>query len=158
MGYTLKIGELETATTDDGLESIVLNDAKDEHHENAPAFGDPTDHTNSRWPSYSGWADVCRLTGLSEFFFNKGTGLIRQHPGCFPLKKEHKEIIDKAYDEFYKKYPNAKPGYSPRVDDIKVFEDNEWPEENAIAVRLEWLKYWVDWALINCKQPVFVNS
>jgi hypothetical protein len=90
--------------------------------------------------------------------YDKENGLIRNHPGCVPLTKEHKEIIDKTYKEFYEKYPNCKAGYSPKMDEAKGIYDNKWPKENSYAVRLEWLKYWIDWALENCKNPVFYNS
>ena len=46
------------------------------------------------------WGDSMQFVGLYELMYNKSTGLIRQHPGCVPLVKEHKEIIDKAYKEF----------------------------------------------------------
>jgi hypothetical protein len=158
MGYTLIIGELETRVEYEGLESYIVNDAKDVMDDKAPAFGEPTDHSNCRWPSYTSWHQAMRFVGLHEMMFNKKSGLIRNHPGCVPLVKEHKEIIDKAYNEFYEKYPNCKAGYSPKIN-LKegIFEDTEWSPENEWAVRLEWLKYWVDWALENCKHPVFYN-
>lgn len=159
MGYDLTIGELRTYVSDDGLESYVHNDAESVSDENAPAFGEPTDHTNQRWPSYTAWHDFAEFCGLENFIYDKSTGLIREHPGCVPLKKEHKEILDKAYEDFYKKYPNAKAGYSPKIDEKNnIYEDPDWPKENNYATRLEWLKYWVDWALENCEQPVFANS
>lgn len=158
MGYTLTIGELSTTVTDDGLESCVWNRAEGVHLENAPAFGEPTDHTNSRWPSYTAWRDFTRFTGLEDFFYDESTGILRNHPGCVPLKKEHKEILDKAYADFYIKFPNAKASYSPKALADMFTEDKDWPEENNYAVRLEWLKFWVDWALENCKTPVFYNS
>jgi hypothetical protein len=159
MGYTLKIGELKTEWDDsDGIESRIHNCAEGVHHDNAPAFGEPTDGENSRWPSYSAWHNFTRFVDLEDLFYNKDTGLLREHPGCFPLVKEHKEIIDKAYKAFYEKYPNCKAGFSPNVKDIFSEEDKSWPEENTWAVRLEWLKYWVDWSLKNCKHPVFYNS
>lgn len=157
MGYTLIIGELKTEIQNEGLESYIYNTAEDAKHDEAPAFGEPTDHENNRWPSYTAWGNAMRFIDLYDLMFDKHTGLIREHPGCVPLMKEHKEIIDKAYIAFYEKYPNAKAGYSPKVD-IFDNEDPDWPEENSYAVRLEWLKYWVDWALKNCKHPVFYNS
>lgn len=159
MGYTLTIGELKTTVKYHGLESYIQNYAEDVTDEKAPAFGEPTDHLNSRWPSYTAWHDAMRFVGLHEMMFNKENGLIRNHPDCVPLVKEHKEIIDKAYLEFYKKYPGCKAGYSPKIKEKGgIYEDPEWPQENGYAVRLEWLKYWVDWALENCKHPVFYNS
>lgn len=56
MGYNLTIGEAVLSWDED----YVCVDAQDVTLPNAPAFGDPTDHTNSRWPSYSVWADFCR--------------------------------------------------------------------------------------------------
>ena len=157
MGYTLKIGELEVNY--DKEEEYISLEAKSEKHDNAPAFGEPTDYTNSRWPSYSSWSDFCKFAGLYDLFFNKETGLIREHPGCVVLTERHKEEIDKAYNEFKKKYPNAVAAYSPIIDYSKgVYSDEEWPEENGLLCRLEWLKYWVDWALVNCERPVFYNS
>jgi len=159
MGYNLTIGELQTTIDYDGLESRIVNNAKSEFDNNAPAFGEPTDFTNNRWPSYSSWHDAMIFVELHDMMFNKETGLIRRHPDCVPLVKEHKEIIDKAYKEFYKKYPNCKAGYSPKINENEgIFEDKEHPKENNYATRLEWLKYWVDWALKNCKNPVFYNS
>jgi len=159
MGYTLTIGQLTTEIENEGLESYIRNDAEAARLDNAPAYGEPTDFTNSRWPSYSSWADAMRYVDLYDLFFNKETGLIRQHPGCVPLVKEHKEIIDAAYTAFYKKYPNAKAGYSPKINEHeRIFEDPDWPMYNNMATRLEWLKFWVDWALENCSKPVFYNS
>lgn len=159
MGYTLKIGELISSVQYEGLESYIYNGCENVTDKNAPAFGEPTDHSNSRWPSYTSWNNAMRFVGLYEMMYNENTGLIRHHPGCVPLVKEHKEIIDKAYIEFYKKYPNCKAGYSPKIDEKNgVYDDDEWPSENSYATRLEWLKYWVDWALENCKHPVFYNS
>src|SRR3972149_4765324 len=160
MGYNLRVGELQTLWDDsDGLESIIRNSAEGAHHDNAPSFGEPTDGSNGRWPSYTAWHDFTRFVDLEDFFYSKETRLLRSHPGCFPLTKKHKEIIDKAYEKFYKKYPNAKAGFSPKINEEKgVWEDKDWPEENTWAVRLEWLKYWVDWAIKECEQPVFYNS
>lgn len=159
MGYTLKIGQLKTTIEYDGLESYISNDVELVKHKNAPAYGEPTDFTNSRWPSYTSWRDAMRFVGLEELMFNKGTGLIRNHPDCIPLVKEHKKIIDEAYNKFYKKYPNCKAGYSPKINENEgVYEDENWPIENNYATRLEWLKYWVDWALENCSKPVFYNE
>ena len=159
MGYTLTIGELKTQVYHEGLESYVSNDAETLSLDEAPAFGEPTDNMNTRWPSYTAWSNAMEFVGLYDLMYSKETGLIRNHPGCVPLVKEHKEIIDKAYKEFYEKYPNCKAGYSPKINEKEdIYEDPEWPVENTWAVRLEWLKFWVDWALVNCKNPVFYNS
>ena len=158
MGYTLKIGELKTEVYDyeEDDAPYFYHTVETQRNEDAPAFNEPTDHTNERWPSYTAWANAMRALGLYDFMFNEESGLIRNHPDCVPLTKKHKEIIDKAYKEFYEKYPECKAGYSPNS--TLTYNDPAWPEINSYAVRLEWLKYWVDWALENCKIPAFYNS
>ncbi len=71
MGYTLKIGELESYASDEGLESRIINNVQYQKNENAPAFGEPTDHENSRWPSYTSWSKSMHFIGLSDLFFDK---------------------------------------------------------------------------------------
>lgn len=153
MGYTIAIGELEIVKDEWGKRKQVKSVTLD----NAPAYGEPTDHTNERWPSYSSWANAMRFIGLYDLMFNESNGLMRQHPGIYRLRKKHKAAIDKAYKEFYEKYPNAKAGFSPKQLSDPFNGDKEWPEENNWAVRLEWLKFWVDWAFANCEKPVFYN-
>lgn len=140
MGYTISIGELIEVTDEDGY---TYSDVKDERHENAPAFDEPTDYTNSRWPSYTQWSKAMESVGLYRLFYAEPGGLIRPHPGCVALTLDHKMQIDEADQNYRAQYPNARAGYGPTQD--------------PNLVRLEWLKYWVDWALENCQRPVIVN-
>lgn len=162
MGYTLKIGEIfvrkELMDEDDQKTAYFHTGVISEEHKNAPAFGEPTDRQNSRWPSYTAWSNFCDFVGLEDLFYNKEYGILREHPGCVPLTQSHKEEIDKALENFKKKYPKAIPSYSTNVKNIMLEEDPTWPEENNFMVRLVWLKYWVDWALENCENPAFYNS
>lgn len=159
MGYTLTIGQLKTTIEGEGLDTYVHHTVESVTLDEAPAFNEPTDYTNSRWPSYGAWHDAMRFVGLHEMMFNEDDGLLASHPGCVYLTKEHKAVIDKAHKDFYEKYPNCKAGFPPKIsEENKIYEDMEWPTENNHAVRLEWLKFWVDWALLNCTQPVFKNS
>lgn len=133
MGYAIKIGNAVIAACDpedyDGelraefhVEDVVLDEA--------PADGSPTDYSNRRWPSYSGWSDFCDSTGLTYLFLSKECGLMREHPGCFLIKPEHLETVKEAE-------PLA-TGYN--------------------RGRWEWLVYWMDWALKNCETPAIENS
>ncbi len=161
MGYTLKIGQLKTCWhIDDGRESRIKLEAEHASSPDAPAYGELTDNSNQRWPSYTVWAKFSRFVDLYEFFYDKSVGVLREHPGCVPLCIEHKTIVDKAYAKFKEKYPNAVAGYSSINEGKSLFEwedDPNWPEENEYLVRLEWLKFWIDWALENCTEPVFEN-
>lgn len=116
MGYTLKIGQRTEGW------------AQDARDDNAPAFDEPTDYTNERWPSYTAWAEFCDESGLKSLFYGEG-GLLASHPGIVPLTDEHKKAIDAV---------GSLSGHN--------------------QVRLEWLQYWVTWALENCSDPVFCNS
>lgn len=161
MGYTLRIGQLKTMWhVDDGRESRIRNEAAVANSSDAPRFGEPTDGSNERWPSYTIWKKFSDFVELNEFFYNKVTGVLRHHPGCVPLCIEHKTIVDKAYANFKEKYPDAVGGYST-INKGKPFyeweEDPTWPIENEYLARLEWLKFWMDWALENCTEPVFEN-
>lgn len=157
MGYTLRIGELDIDY--DQEDSYIRLTCESKELPTAPAFGEPTDHSNSRWPSYTSWSDFVEWAGINELFYDEDEGLIREHPGCVPINKKHQAIINEAYDAIKDKYPNVKAGYSPKIDYAnRIFKDPDWPIENSMMTRLEWLKFWFDWALDNCNKPVFYNS
>jgi len=157
MGYKLIIGNAKLNIDKEyGYATVEAEGFRDD---SAPAFNEPTDYTSERWPSYTSWHDAMRFLGLYNLFFDKESEplcLINQHSGCVTITKHHKEQIDIAYLNFYKKYPNAKAGYSPKADDFSI--DPDWPLENNYATRLEWLKFWVDYVMVNCEHPVFYNS
>lgn len=157
MGYTLRIGELEVEIeTDEECPRIGLS-AKDVRHEKAPAYGEPTDFENQRWPSYGSWSDFCEFSGLYDLFFGKrGDAIIASHPDCVPLTEKHRKEVNDAYEAFKTKYPNATPTYGDNQCPLGIDKTN--PEENGQMCRLEWLKYWVNWALDNCERPVFENN
>ena len=80
MGYTLTIGE------------NINGDIETVRHVDAPAFGEPTDYTNARWPSYTAWWGFVRATGLDACFKR----LLTPHPGIQPLTKEHLNAFKKV--------------------------------------------------------------
>lgn len=165
MGYTLGIGELDIEYDNEENEPRIVLSARGEAHDNAPAFGEPTDHENQRWPSYTTWANFCRFTELYELFYGKNVeqewvredALLAYHPGCVPLTEKHRKEINEALDAYRIKYPKAVPTYGNTLDKI-LKPDLDNPEENWQMPRLIWLHYWVNWALDNCKRPVFKNS
>lgn len=157
MGYNLYIGEAVLNYDNDSDYPSVYIDVKLEQHDNAPAFGEPSDYTNSRYPSYTVWSDFCKFVGLYDLFYDEDYGLCRPHPGETPLTTKHKEAIDKAYSDFKNKYPNSVATYGEKQENWYDSDENN-PEENGYLCRLEWLKYWIDWALENCEKPIFKNS
>jgi len=148
MGYTLVIGEAEiNFDNDDGLESSCSLTARSERHDNAPAFGEPTDFTNERWPSYSAWSNFCAETGLEDVFYHNGGGHLRGgHPGCIPVEIEMQKRVRSALEAYKAAHPKAEATY-----------ERESKIEGHLC-RLVWLDYWVSWALENCERPVFANS
>jgi len=159
MGYTLRIGEARLFySNEDGEYDAPHCDVEVEGfaHDSAPAFGEPTDTESQRWPSYTAWGNFCDAVGLNGLFFDEERGLMREHPGTCPLTVGHQATIDKAYKDFMAKYPNAVATYGKKIGQFEW--DPENPKENNWLCRLEWLKYWVDWALKFCDKPAFGNS
>lgn len=144
MGYTITIGELHVLAdssvgTDEAgiwLQAVGVN--KDE----APAFGEPTDHSNSRWTSYTAWADTMRDVGLYEHMFYDGT-LLGGHPGVRLVTPELMNVVSSALTGYREK--------NPLVPEFGT-------DTGANLCRLIWLEYWMRWALDNCKVPVIANS
>jgi hypothetical protein len=163
MGYTLKIGE---AIIRYDSESVGI-DCDIVRHDNAPAFGEPTDYENQRWPSYSSWAETMKALDLIDVMFNQANGgdgcfehngeerypLIEQHPGAAPITIEHLEKVKKKVAAYKAKHPTHIAKYLP--DGADGWDASIY---DGVLCRAEWLIYWMEWALANCKMPVFVNS
>lgn len=149
MGYSLSIGEAKEiqhpADLDNDSSAYVETEVMIINDPAAPAFGDPTDYTNERWPSYTGWWDFCTFAGILDIMFENDS-IIGGHPGYFVITKKFKKAIDDALDKFMNNYPDAESRYN-----------TERPQDYHLC-RLLWLKYWTDWALLNCKKPIFKNS
>jgi hypothetical protein len=148
MGYTITIGQLSIEKNpDDGLDcSCVRFDAEGARHDDAPAFGEPTDYTNSRWPSYGVWADFMRATGLYDVFFYDSGHLIGGHPGVRLITPDLALKVSHALVEYRQANPSAEP----------ILRDVD--DASAWLCRLIWLDYWIAWAIKNCETPVIANS
>lgn len=121
----------------------------------APSFpNDSLQSCNCRTPSYSAWYEFCRMTGLYDLFFDDECGLMREHPGFQVLHLDHAVAIQNALNDWKAKHPNAIPG----------FEKFPWRGEVVPTVgydytlaRLEWLNWWVQWALKHCENAGIYN-
>ncbi|WP_273430552.1 hypothetical protein [Chitinibacter tainanensis] len=147
MGYTFTIGELEVIKSEgDGLDCPCISfGAKGISLKGSPAFGEPTDSTNERWPSYCAWSDFLKDVELYDVFYSDNH-LIGGHPGIRLVTKDLQKIVSQRLIDFKTKHPELKP----------IFD-----EENKHAgslCRLIWLDYWIEWALINCETPVIANT
>lgn len=171
MGFSFSIGEAGIEWSDDCVRIVV---AKRERHDSAPAFGEPTDFTNERWPSYTAWASTCEALGIKDVMsdeveFDGGylAPLIPEHPGAAPLTAGHLKYLTQKV-EAYKvanpthiaQYPPPKAGAQPLFEGGNIYREEDYDEDpkyDAVLCRAEWLLYWVKWAVENCQQPVFVN-
>jgi hypothetical protein len=166
MGYTIKIGQAEPRGDDSDDEeggyheygyevaSLDLSDAP-----RAP--GDTNPGKNYRWPSYSCWAEFAREVGLHEFFLGDD-GVMRPHPGVIVLRKHHAETLRGALAAYRAKHPEAVARFDIHQPGMTISEEFNAPQQHpdcdyALA-RLEWVCWWVDWALANCTRPAMENS
>jgi len=148
MGYTLAIGEKEIDNSDP---EYHFTRVKNERHDQAPAFGEPTDHENARWPSYSGWSDCMTEAGMFDLFFDKDNGLLNEHPGYKTITPALVDTFRARKKAFEEKYPSVTAEY---LDD----GHDGFITPNATYCRIVWLDYWLTWALAHCKEPIFFNS
>ncbi len=156
MGYNIMIGNAILNPLDEEWDELKRTYSVEiVRHDNAPAFGEPTDHENQRWPSYSTWADMSRETGLYDMFFNEETGIMRKHPGCFRLYPDHLTQVKAAIEKRKRQTGNRPAGYWDQ--DEKTWENTDNGKDYWL-IRLIWLEYWIEWALNNCKLPAIENS
>jgi hypothetical protein len=180
MGYTLRIGEACIEYDEDSV-NIGCEVAR---RDGAPAFGEPTDHTSQRWPSYIQWSDAMKALGLEMCMFRRLCGgvlnedfewngvsrypLIYDHPGAQPITKEHVEYVEAklaaykaAHPTHIAQFPPLKASAKPLVPGTDFYAPDQYendPKYDGDLCRGEWLAYWLRWALENCRRPVFVNS
>lgn len=148
MGYDITIGELKVDKyPEEALEgSGLFFTAKSETHKDAPAFGEPTDYTNSRWPSYSAWSNFADYVGLTDVLFDYRGNLVGGNPGVRLLTPEILAKITAAKARMEALSPPPQPTME------------NYTEKNGHYCRLIWLEYWCKWALDNCEVPVIANS
>jgi hypothetical protein len=169
MGYSLTIGEAELKNIGNEIKII----ARKEKHSNAPAFGEPTDFTNERWPSYSSWESFTNEMELGELMTGdepiKWEGeeyypLICEHPGITVITRYHFAMIKRKIKAYKEKYPDHIAQYPPAKEGIEkapFYRSEDYVDDpiyDGNLCRAEWLIYWIGWALQNCENPIFVNT
>lgn len=137
------------------------------NREDAPTFpnDEVTGNGNGRHPSYSAWNGTLRRAGLTELFFDNYTGLMGHHPGIFHILPAHVEAVEAALSRFKEKHPRARPRFgggppkqfAPNMVMISDDMGEGASEEDAMLARLEWLAWWMRWAVENCERPAIYN-
>lgn len=163
MSYDIFIGELSIYPSPDELLEFDAYETSTPdlrvnrfEQDDAPEFvnDELTGKGNHRHPSYIGWGDFARETGLYDLFFDTETGIMRDHPGVQVLRPRHHERIAAALATWRARYPAAQPGFGGWTDE----ETPAWvTDEGASLARLIWLEWWVRWALENCRVPAIYN-
>jgi hypothetical protein len=172
MGYTIIIGD--ACFEGDKDEAYLRVWATPQAHTEAPTFpnDEMTGNGNSRSPSYTGWSNFCRDTGLYGMFFgldgrrdpymredpncHRGTPIMSDHPGYAPINTEDVLAVKQALDRHILKHSELTPGFRGWLER----DEDAPPNAQACAnrARLIWLHYWCDWAVKNCQWPVIANS
>ena len=153
MGYNLTIGNAVLGQPYPETNEYFV-DVEGFEHPEAPAFGEPTDHTSERWPSYSGWYDFCDEVGLTEVFYDAEGGLMKSHPGTAALTRDHLAVIEKALVRRRAMNGGKEPGFPDETPEGALVENGKDPQ----LARLVWLEYWVRWVLENCERPAMRNT
>lgn len=152
MAFLLKIGEAKLRwQADEG----VWVDVAEVSHPDAPAFGEPTDYSNTRMPGYRQWNDSIQDLGLQELMMGDCMKvgddwllpLMPSHPGVAPITKGHVDYVAQKIEEYKQKHPNAVADAPSRN-----------PDGDMVLCRGEWMLYWMRWAVENCEKPTFYNS
>ena len=159
MGYNLTIGNAIPTRPDpsDGNEGDFGWTVNMEQHPDAPcAPNDTNPGASIRWPSYSGWAGFARAVGLYDILIQKDTpgSLMRSHPGVAPIFPMHRERTRATLAAYRVLHPGIVAGFS----DDPFEDDTVAIRAAATLARLEWLDWWIGWALDNCENPAMANS
>ncbi len=159
MSYDIYIGHAELESEWPGDYEPIANWTVSGHAEDdAPAF--PFDimsqRGNSRHPGYTQWGAFCDEAGLRAMFFDDETGLMRRHPGTFPLEPHHLATVRDRKARWMAAHPNAIPGFD-WSDPTPREKDDGVRGRDGILARLLWLEWWMDWALRTCERPAIHN-
>ena len=131
-------------------------------HPDAPFKPDLTQSGNSCHPGYSQWADAMRAVGLYELWFKPWEGLLSEHPGCKRLTREHLDAVEDARKAYSAQHPTERPGCCECAECQRPFAGKNPPPHdptlNFNMLRLDWMAFWMRWALENCERPAVSNS
>jgi hypothetical protein len=162
MSYSIYIGNaiIEDRSEDGDGELLARFTVPEIIRHDAPSFphDDMSNGKNGRHPGYSQWSDFCASAGLTALFFDKETGIMREHPGCFSLTPEHLAIVRAARERWQAEHPAAVPGFDFSRFMADQSKDDGVRGRDGVLARLLWLEWWMSWALANCERPAIENT
>ncbi len=180
MGYNLTIGKIEQNSKlyneflidflNDGKSRVESESlaarysmcVKDEYLDYAPAFGEESDYTNQREPSYRAWSMVCEVADLNDLFFGNN-GALKKHPGIFQITKIWLDTLNEKIELFKQKYPMCVASYEETSlgYTIKVCSKSSLDGDvsvNEILCRIEWLDFWCNYAFENYREDAYIQN
>lgn len=92
--------------------------------------------SNQKTLKLNEWQDFIQATNL-ESLFNIENGINPPQQGQLPLKTQHLEHVSEKYDQYLQ----------------KVLKKGEVPLQNHNMQHLIWLKFWLNWSILNCQNP-----
>ena len=169
MGYTLTIGQkiknnniqdIIDDAKEDGYEPDIESrefEAKTESSDNAPAFGEPTDYMNQRWPTYTSWYTFLYTAELNNIFLDDNDRLKGEHPGYINITEEIYNEIKEKYTLFKMRYRTAVPSFDIESEQ-NVYSEGYKSPANHVLARFEWLIYWLDYSMKKYDEVVLSNT
>lgn len=156
MGYTIKIGnafpffhkdvENDELTAQWRVQSTSSLDAPHNHFKSMPYECESDEALpiealhNILRTSHADWGDFCRAANVFYVFHPMGSEFRGGSPGCSLLKKS--DLIQIRYAKERCKLT--------LLDEIGISQEE-------ILYLLNWLEFWIDWALENCETPAIEN-
>lgn len=135
MGYNITIGRKvrESYTGEDGKRHFYYDVEGAEHPDAPTPPGDEgTGKSNSRAPSYGAWHEFAAVTGLRDLLV--GPEGITRNMQCVTITYAHLDAVKAARTRWLGKH-HKPPGYA---DDGSL---------DPFLMRLDWLVFWMHWAL-----------
>lgn len=162
MGYTIRIGQAqiqsEWPTEDFDDEPFTRWTVEATTSDQAPTSSD-SGQSNGRSPGYADWSRFAREVDLSDWFFHIDDGKLRRHPGCFKLTQVDNAVIHQKLVAYRSKNPDKIAGWCECIEcshnPDAVTPHN--PNLDGNLVRLEWLAWWVEWAVSKGTHPAIWN-
>ncbi len=146
MGWDIYIGNAKPVKSEDsGVWWLTIDTIENESAPfwpNKPGtWGDISGKTNHRAPSYTGFGDFCRTTGIKVTAFTEAKG---SDGDCYVLTAEDLASVTDARKRWEEAHPGAEPGWG------------EGQDYNLAT--MIWYEWWMKWALENCECPAIQMS
>lgn len=134
MGYTIKIGNAVPVFSKAEFPRLVAQwKVEDAESKGAPC--PPGDEAE--------WQELIEQVGLWGMFYHPLNGLMANHPGCVGIEPTDAASVRAALIRYRK---------------TATLPAGEGINHDYNLARLEWLDFWMHWAIATCETPAIENS